>query len=248
MTDQTMAEISKGVWVPRGLSRRPAGCVMNPEDEEGDESAAGVCWPPSLAPAPAGDDGYYSAHRAAAHGAAEEERRPRPLEPVAAVTYEQARKIGDATRAAAAAKAAKQDAAMEKAFKNNPDARESYSEAEWNEVPDTESPEPFLSAWYSCVKRYRFIQYGGPLAGGPKLIIEVVLMGDTLLRFILKLSQVKGVLTKSNVRDTHGYERIEEVIIDQRHPHSGYAPEQLKLKFAGAASALAFQMDLMSVL
>ena len=212
-----MTEISKGVWVPHGLPRRAAGAGLARQNADN----------PYVDEADLAEDAV------------------RPLEPVAAVTYEQARKMGDAARA----KAAKEDAAMEKVFSNYPDARERYSVADWHYVPDTESPEPFLAAWYSCVKRYRFIQYGnGSLAGGPKLIIEVVLMGDTLLRYILKLSQVKGVITKSNVRETNGYLRIEEVIIDQRQPSYGYAPEQVKLKFAGTVSALAFQMALMDAL
>ena len=235
-----MAEISKGVWVPRGLSRRPAGGVMNPEDEEDDRA-------PVLAPAPTGDDGYYSVARRgcplprAMAEADLPEKVVRPLEPVAAVTYAEAR--------AHAEKAAKAAAALEKVFKNSPCDLDNYKEAEWNEVPETETTAPISATWYSCVKRYRFIQYGnGPLAGGSKLIIEVVLMGDTSLRYILKLSQVKSVITKSNVRETNGYLRIEEVIIDLRHQHYGYAPEQVKLKFAGTVSALAFQMDLMSAL
>jgi hypothetical protein len=96
------------------------------------------------------------------------------------------------------------------------------------------------------VKRYRFIQYGSALLStGAKLIIEVELMGGTSLRYILKLSQVKSVITKSNTRDIGGCMRVEEVIIDLRQPHYGYSPEQVKLKFAGAANALAFHMDLM---
>jgi hypothetical protein len=175
----------------------------------------------------------------------EAEYRARPLEPVAAVTYAEARAMGEKAEALRAKKAA----ALEKVFKNSPCDLDSYKEAEWKEVPETEASAPISAAWYSCVKRYRFIQYGnGPLGGGSKLIIEVELMGGTSLRYILKLSQVKGVITKGTVRDTHGYLRIEEVIIDQRQQHYGYAPEQLKLKFAGSANALAFQMDLMGAL
>ncbi len=252
-----MAEISKGVWVPRtvvkvpteeddcetgdgrlswpkvylGLPRRAAG-VMNPEDESDDEAArplepvAAYTYEearkmgeaPALAPAPAGEDGYYSRTLAEAY------RTGRPMAP-------------EPERAMSA---------MEKAFKGRPDAFEAYSEAEWNEVPETERPKPFITAWYNCVKKYRFIKYGGPL-GGQKLIIELELMSGTTLRHIVKLSQVKGVLTKSSVRDTGRFVRIEEVIIDIR-PHNEYAPEQLKLRFAGSTSALAFQMDLMSAL
>lgn len=182
---------SKNTSKMSGLPRRDAG---------------GVCWPPALAPAPAGEDGYYSTSAA---------DKPESL--------------------------------TAKAFKGRTDAFEAYCEAEWNEVPDTERPEPFLAAWYNCVKKYRFIKYGGPLAGGPKLIIEVELMGKTSLRYILRVSQVKGVLTKSSVHDTHGYVRIEEVIIDTR-PYIEYAPEQVKLRFAGSDNALAFQLDLMSAL
>jgi hypothetical protein len=240
----------------KGLPRRAAG-VMNPEEED-DEYV-----PPVLAPAPAGEDSYYSPHRVAGEVA-------RPLEPVAAWTYEQVRDAayeaemergrGEAVRPlepvaavtyaearALAEKAAKATVALEKAFKHSQSDAASYKEAEWNEVPETDATAPISAAWYSCVKRYRFIQYDGSM-GSPKLIIEVELMGGTSLRYILKLSQVKGVITKSNTRDTHGYLRIEEVIIDQRQPHYGYTPEQVKLKFAGAVSALAFQMALMDAL
>lgn len=201
------------------------------------------------------------------------EMMTRPLEPVAAYTYEQARKMGEeAEKAPALAPAPagedgyysrtlaeayrtgrpmapepeKPVSATAKAFKDYPDGLEAYSEAEWNEVPETKQPDPFSAAWYNCVKKYRFIKFGGPM-GGAKFIIEVELMGKTTLRHILKLSQVKGVLTKSSVHDTNGYVRIEEVIIDTR-PQSGYAPEQLKFRFAGSDNALAFQLDLMSAL
>jgi hypothetical protein len=72
-----------------------------------------VCWPPALAPAPTGDDGYYSIHRATGAGLARQnadnpyvskgdlaEEAVRPLEPVAAVTYEQARKYAEAAEKA----------------------------------------------------------------------------------------------------------------------------------------------------
>ena len=222
-----MTEISKGVWVALGLPRRAAGAGLARQNAETDDAYVAHC-----------------IHPTAAGRADFAEEAVRPLEPVAAVTYAEAR--------AYAEKGAKAAAALDKAFKNNPSDAASYKEAEWNEVPETEAVAPISATWFSCVKRYRFIQYGsGPLAGGPKLIIEVVLMGDTSLRYILKLSQVKSVITKSScagVRDTNGYQRIEEVIIDQRVPHTGYAPEQVKLKFAGAVSALAFQMDLMAAL
>ena len=68
-------------------------------------SKGSVCWPP----APTGDDSYYSIHRATGAGLARQnadnpyvskgdlaEEAVRPLEPVAAVTYEQARKYAEA--------------------------------------------------------------------------------------------------------------------------------------------------------
>lgn len=225
MTDLSMTEISKGVWVPLGLPRRAAGAGLARQNAE------------------AGDDAYvaHCIHPTPAGRADLAEDAVRPLEPVAAVTYAEAR--------AHAEKAAKAGAALEKAFKDHPSDADSYKEAEWNEVPETEATAPISASWYSCVKRFRFIQYGsGALAGGSKLIIEVELMGGTSLRYILKLSLVKGVITKSNVRETNGYLRIEEVIIDQRAREAWHAPEQVKLKFAGAVNALAFQMALMDAL
>jgi len=130
---------------------------------------------------------------------------------------------------------------------------EYYSEAEWHEVPDTEPSSSYVvtAAWYSCVKRYRFINYGnGPLAGGPKLIIELELMGGTALRHIVNVNQVKGVITKHPSHQAFVPERIEEVIIDLRGAGRGYGfcPEQVKMKFSGPVNALAFQMELMSEL
>jgi hypothetical protein len=186
MTDLSMAEISKGVWVPRGLSRRPAGGVINPEDEE-DRA-------PVLAPAPAGEDGYYSQEAMAARGL------PR---------------------------------------------REAGATTEWNDVPDTTQPP--RQAVFNCVKRYLFVKYGD------KLIIEVELMSGTTLRHIIKLSQVKGILTKGHTRSyaeglPHGRPE-KEVIIDLRAiACPGYAPEQVKFKLSGDENALAFQMALMDAL
>lgn len=267
MSAVTLAETSNRVEVPHGLPRRAAGTVHAEDEDEcrcvrpgwGSVRPGWDCssshphgWPVSTAlsglpreNAEAGEPAVYRGLPRRSAGVmnpedeSDDETSPRPLEPVAAVTYAEAR--------ARAEKTAKATAALEKAFKNNPSDAASYKEAEWNEVPETEATTPISATWYSCVKRYRFIQYGGAM-GGPKLIIEVELMGGTTLRYILKLSQVKGVITKSNTRDTHGYQRIEEVIIDQRASHTCYAPEQVKLKFAGTVSALAFQMDLMSAL
>jgi hypothetical protein len=248
-----MAEISKGVWVPQGTAykRYEAGAVeeegramlscaaapvpkprgkviINPEDEECDcrlEECV-ECYEQEQAEA---------ARAAAAAVVAEEDAMLRPLEPVAAYTYE------EATARAAAAK----PSALEKAFKNHPDAAEDYSTSEWNEVPDVTRPEPFVAAWYNCVKRYRFVQVGDrPLGGGPRLIIELELMSGTTLRHIIKLAQVKSILTKGHTRDTHGYVAIEEVIIDMRHRGYGYNPDQVKLRFAGGDNALAFHMAL----
>ena len=201
---------------------RSSAGVMNPEEED-DEYVA-----PALGPSPCGDDDYYSAARMAARA----ERPVRPLEPVAAMTYAEARAHAEKVTKAAA---------LDKAFKHHPQSAADYKEAEWDEVPDTKRPEPLSTAWFNCVKRYRFIKYGD----GNRLIIEVELMSGTTLRNIIKLSQVKSILTKGN---THNYQRIEEVIIDLRHSHTAYAPEQLKFKFAGDENALAFHMALMDAL
>ena len=146
-----------------------------------------------------------------------------------------------------------------KPFDGYPGAATEYSEAEWHEVPDTKPSSSYVvtAAWYSsrrwdsCVKRYRFINYGnGPLSGGPKLIIELELMGGTALRHIVNVNQVKGVITKHPSHQAFVPERIEEVIIDLRGAGRGYgfSPEQVKMKFSGPVNALAFQMQLMSEL
>jgi hypothetical protein len=204
---------------------------MNPEEDD-DEYV-----PPALAPAPAGDDDYYSAARMAAYKAEMERgsrEAVRPLEPVAAVTYAEAR--------AHAERVTKAAAALDKAFKHHPLSARDYSEAEWEEVPDT--TQPLRQAVFNCVKRYRFIKCYD------KLIIEVELMSGTRLRHIIKVSQVKGVLTKGHTRSYAEDERPEkEVIIDLRTiTCPGYSPEQLKFKFAGDENALAFHLALMDAL
>ncbi len=255
----SMAEISKGVWVPQGTPytryvggaeeelRAMVSCaaaaevpkprgkvIINPEDEEEDDYCCGECR--MEAREAAEKEAQAEAARAAAAAVvAEEEAMLRPLEPVAAYTYEEA-----SARAATA-----KPSALEKAFKNHPDAAEDYSTSEWNEVPDVKCPEPFVAAWHNCVKRYRFVRVGnGPLGGGPRLIIELELMSGTTLRHIIKLAQVKSILTKGHTRDTHGYVAIEEVIIDLRKWGYGFNPDQLKLRFAGGDNALAFHMAL----
>jgi hypothetical protein len=186
--------------------------------------------------------------------------RPRPLEAVAAATYEEAREYAAAVaaglprrEAGSVVVAPEPTPALKKAFKHHPLSAADYSEAEWKEVPDTTEP-PNNQAVFNCVKRYRFIKYGnGPLAGGPKLIIELELMSGTTLRHIIKLSQVKGVLTKGN-RHGHAYVTAlgmrpeKEVIIDMRRPDYGYAPEQIKFKLSGDENALAFHLALMDAL
>ena len=143
---------------------------------------------------------------------------------------------------------------MSKPLDGYPDAHKDYSAAEWHEVPDTEfsaHSAVVSTGWYSCVKRYRFINYGfGPLSGGPKLIIELELMGGTALRHIVNVNQIKGVITKHPSRQAFVPERIEEVIIDLRKPSGGYGfyPEQVKMKFTGPVNALAFQVALMAEL
>ena len=143
---------------------------------------------------------------------------------------------------------------VKKPFDGRPGVATEYSEAEWHEVPDTElsaHSAVVTAAWYSCVKRYRFINYGfGPLSGGPKLIIELELMGGTALRHIVNVNQIKGVITKHPSRQAFVPERIEEVIIDLRKPSGGYGfyPEQVKMKFTGPVNALAFQVELMDAL
>jgi hypothetical protein len=244
MSSVSMAEISKGVWVPQGTPytryvggaeeelRAMVSCaaaaevpkprgkvIINPEDEE-DDYCCGEC---------------RQEAREAEEAAAEKEAQAEAARAAAAAVV--------AEEAAAAAGAG--PSSLEKAFKNHPDAAEDYSTSEWNEVPDVKCPEPFVAAWYNCVKRYRFVRVGhGPLGGGPRLIIELELMSGTTLRHIIKLGQVKSILTKGHTRDTHGYVAIEEVIIDLRKWGYGFNPDQLKMRFAGGDNALAFHMAL----
>jgi hypothetical protein len=113
---------------------------------------------------------------------------------------------------------------------------------ELNDVPDTTQPQ--RQTVFNCVKRYRFIKHYD------KLSIEVELMSGTTLRHIIKLSQVKGILTRGHTAPyAEGQRPVKEVIIDLRAiTFPGYAPEQLKFKFAGDENALAFQMALMDAL
>jgi hypothetical protein len=228
MSDVTMAEISKGVWVPRGK------VILNPEDYACD------CMLPKCA---------------------ECRDAPRPLEPVAAVTYAQAREYAEAAEKArmeaakymppklAPAPAGEdgyynQEAMAARGLPRR-EAGTVWPVAEWNDVPDT--TQPLRQAVFNCVKRYRFIKCDD------KLIIEVELMSGTTLRHIVKLSQVKGILTKGHARPyaeglPHGRPE-KEVIIDLRAiTCPGYAPEQLKFKLSGDENALAFQMALMDAL
>lgn len=211
MTDSTMIEISKGVWWPRYRLEEELTKIISGRD-------GGTATPATPAAPVRGrivlnpeDDEYDEDATWAAGGGGGEAAAPEHTAPTLRVV--------PATLTA-----------LEKAFKNYPAAVDDYNGAAWNDVPDLERPWPFVPAWYSCVKRYRLIKYGGA-----RLIIEVELIGGTTLRHIVKLSQVKGVLTKSN---THGHVWIEEVIIELRKS------EQLKLKFSGAENALAFHLAL----
>jgi hypothetical protein len=203
MSDITMAEISKGVWVPRATGGLPR-----------ENAEAGTRYDEC-----------------------------RPLEPVAAITFAEAAAYvaaGGLPRREAGTVWPTAPTTSKKVI-TGLDA-EDYKEAEWNDVPDTTNP--LRQAVFNCVKRYRFVRYGD------KLIIEVELMSGTTLRHIIKLSQVKGILTKGHTRPCAEHQRPEkEVIIDLRTiTYPGYAPEQLKFKFAGDENALAFQMALMDAL
>lgn len=114
---------------------------------------------------------------------------------------------------------------------------------EWKEVPHTDRPKGLGSVWYSTVKKWKFTQYASSAANAINTVIELELMGGTLLRHIICIRQVKGVITKSSI-----YGSIEEVIIDLRQINFGYAADQLKLKFSSAANAFAFHVSLMEVL
>jgi hypothetical protein len=178
----------------------------------------------------------------------------RPLEPVAAVTYAQAREYAEAAEKAAKYMPPKlavspagedgyysQEAMAERAAHGLP-RREAGATTEWNDVPDT--TQPLRQTVFNCVKRYRFTK------AWDKLSIEVELMSGTTLRHIVKLSQVKGILTKGHTRPyAEGQRPEKEVIIDLRATTCpGYAPEQLKFKLSGDENALAFQMALMDAL
>lgn len=124
-------------------------------------------------------------------------------------------------------------------------ARTMGDTTEWNDVPDTTQPP--RQPVFNCVKRYRFTK------AWDKLIIEVELMSGTTLCHIVKLSRVKGILTKGHTRPyaeglPHGRPE-KEVIIDLRAiTCPGYAPEQVKFKFAGDENALAFHLALIDAL
>jgi hypothetical protein len=159
---------------------------------------AGATMAPKLAPAPAGEDGYYSPEAMAERAARGLPRR-------------EARTVWPAT-------------------------------TEWDDVPDTTQPP--RQAIFNCVKRYRFTK------AWDKLIIDVELMSGTTLRHIVKLSQVKGILTKGPTCPYAEDQRPEkEVIIDLRAVTCpGYAPGQVKFKLSGDENALAFHLALMDAL
>lgn len=217
------------------LARDAVRAAINPESDE-DEAYGGYFIP--VAP--------VTAVASNAPDCDESSSTPTSMPPLEAIDeYDATRVERDALRAWTT---------VTKPFSGYPGAATEYSEAEWHEVPDTElsaHSAVVAAAWYSCVKRYRFINYGnGPLAGGPKLIIELELMGGTALRHIVNVNQIKGVITKHPSRQAFVPERIEEVIIDLRRAERGYgfSPEQVKMKFSGPVNALTFQMELMSEL
>ena len=222
-----MAEISKGVWMPRATAAR----VMNPEDEC--DASPKVSWP-----------------KITGLPRANAEAGTRPLEPVAAVTYAQAREYAEAAEKARMMppKLAPAPAGVDGYYNQEAMSahglprREAGATTEWNDVPDT--TQPLRQAVFNCVKRYLFIK------GNDKLIIEVELMSGTTLRHIIKVSQVKAILTKGHVFPyAEGQRPEKEVIIDLRAiTCPGYAPDQLKFKLSGDENALAFQMALMDAL
>ena len=172
-------------------------------------------------------------------------KRARPLEPVAAGTHAGATMPPKLAPAPAGVDGYySQEAMAERAAGGLPrrEAGPVLPVAEWNDVPDT--TQPLRQAVFNCVKRYLFVKYGD------KLIIEVELMSGTTLRHIIKVSQVKGILTKGHTRPyAEGQRPEKEVIIDLRAiTCPGYAPEQLKFKLSGDENALAFQMALMDAL
>jgi len=221
------------------LARAAVRAAINPESSE-DEYGCFIPVTGGVAVASNAPDGTESSSR---EQTPTSPYRAPPLEEID--EYDATRAERDALRAWTTVK---------KPFDGRPGVATEYSEAEWHEVPDTElsaHSAVVTASWYSCVKRYRFINYGnGPLAGGPKLIIELELMGGTALRHIVNVNQVKGVITKHPSRLAFVPERIEEVIIDLRGAGRGYgfSPEQVKMKFSGPVNALAFQMELMSAL
>jgi len=275
-----MVEISKGLWVPQGTAykRFEAGAVeeevramltcaaaavpkprgkviINPEDESDEEVDHAAAFKEMVRDAGRVEqERQAAAARAAADAVAAEEAetlaalekeraamaasRPRPLEPVAAFTHAGA--TMGLPRREAGVEAVPEPTSLEKAFK-----RYHLSEAEWEEVSDTTQPQ--RQAVFNCVKRYRFMK------AWDKLIIEVELMSGTTLRHIIKLSQVKGILTKGHTRPyavglPHGRPE-KEVIIDLRAiTCPGYDPAQLKFKLSGEENALAFHLALMDAL
>lgn len=187
---------------------------------------AGATMPPMLAPAPAGEDGYYSQGAGAVW--------PPPVAVAAA--------------AAAAAAAACYDwkhSVPEKpahgAFKSGitKDAYEDVTTV-WVEAPESEQPDVRRhGGWYNCVAAWRIVKVPQMSWVKPSYIVEVRLNSGSSLRYIIKQERVKGLLTKSTAGAT-----MEEVIIDT----SGDGRHQVKLKFWGSKNALAFHVHLADLL
>lgn len=265
MSDVSMAEISKGVWVPR------AKAAVNPKDICGNcmleecvecyEYSKAVRAPPVAKVMNPEDDccgcrlpGYQCPECRA------EEKRP--LEPVAAGTHAGAtmppalapapagvdgyysREAGTVWPAAAAAppplpgawkKVTHRKVELGTEFH---EAYEDYSTHEWLEVPHPEKPECRLTrsaVWYNCVTAWRIVPQTGGMTGRAWFVLEVRLGSGNSLRYIIYNHQVKQVLTKASPGS-----EVEEVIIDT----SGAGREQVKLRFWGSDDALAFHVTL----
>jgi hypothetical protein len=236
MSDVTMAEISKGVWVPRATAAR----VMNPEDEDDhcgcmlpgykcgdcrDEERglkpvaagthAGATMPPALAPAPAGEDGYYSGEASAVWPPAKD------------ACYNWKHSVAEKP--------------AHGAFKSalTKDAYEAEGAA-WVEAPESEQPDVSRhGGWYNCVAAWRIVKVPQMMWVKPSYIVEARLNGGSSLRYIIKQERVKGLLTRATPGAT-----MEEVIIDT----SGAGRDQVKLKFWGSKNALAFHVHLADLL
>lgn len=225
MSDITMREIAKGVWLPTAWPadddasehKRPeghaavCGCIWcNPDDSWGA--------PRGLSPRPAGGEVEEEAAAAAPPltvGCHDCAARGAECDPCHAerVLVEGA----DGSRAAPAA----------------PPSPAKTNWSEWKMVSNTEQPaELYKYTWFTSVRGWRTAHVG------EMLVIEVRLFSDNIFRHMIPRIKVRGLIAR-----THPAAHQYNVIVNSygRHP-------DLKFKFLDSDNALEFQMDLCKVL